>query len=586
MRIAGLNEEQVMHALGIDDAYQVERTLAEGRTGVTQRVTIEGSGPFVRKKIPTALANRAVWAVLADCESPRLPQVAATYEMPDCFVAVYDYIPGDTLEHVMASRGRLGASEATRIVQDVCEAVANLHAHGVIHCDVNPSNIIIAADGAHLIDFGIAQFIGQRPSGDTAALGTWGFAAPEQYGFAPVDARSDVYSVAQVLGYLLVGIAPDPGNDAFTPALDDSRVVSSPLASVVKRGCAFEPSARYQSVEEFSCALQAACGKTGASPAPQGAEGSSSSKTDAGFSPYAAYSAASDRAERREDRVNAIVKMGLISIAVIAAVAGVLILGIGSCSRMLDGFSESFRATIGADSLSAEDKEAISSAAAAAGVQKGFDSAMDSWVAGGGVATSDEVDNAFEALSVVDSGWFVDSNGYIQYAFALNNEHDGFTVEYPTVRIVGKDSKGTVLFSQEQVLPVVAPGQTLYFGGSAGNATPPSRVEFEIVEPQDFAVSKTVPDAPKLEVGNVSATGDGFGGVKFTGEVAYLGGEWPDISTGSVAVTIVLRDLSGGIVYGATAYADRPAEGGSAAFETLGGSIPSYETVEAYAQAW
>lgn len=81
-RIAGLNEEQVMHALGIDDAYHVERTLAEGRTGVTQRVTIDGSGPFVRKKIPSSLANRAVWAALADCDSPRLPQVVATYEMP------------------------------------------------------------------------------------------------------------------------------------------------------------------------------------------------------------------------------------------------------------------------------------------------------------------------------------------------------------------------------------------------------------------------------------------------------------------------------------------------------------------------
>lgn len=250
-----------MHALGIDDAYHVERTLAEGRAGVTQLVTIEGAGPFVRKKIPTQLANRAVWAVLADCESPRLPQVAATYEMPDCFVAVYDYIPGNTLEHVMTSRGRLTEVETVQVIKDVCEAVANLHSHGVIHCDVNPSNIIIAADGAHLIDFGIAQFVGHRPSGDTTALGTWGFAAPEQYGFAPVDVRSDVYSLAQLLGYLLTGISPDLGSDAFVRALDDSGIVPPALAEAVKRGSAFEPSARYQSVAEFSRALSAICAK-------------------------------------------------------------------------------------------------------------------------------------------------------------------------------------------------------------------------------------------------------------------------------------------------------------------------------------
>lgn len=250
-----------MHALGIDDAYHVERTLAEGRAGVTQLVTIEGSGPFVRKKIPSSLANRAVWAALADCESPRLPQVAATYEMPDCFVAVYDYVPGNTLEHVMASRGRLTRDEAVQIAQDVCEAVSSLHAHGIVHCDINPSNVVVAADGAHLIDFGIAHMTGQKSTCDTVALGTWGFAAPEQYGFAPVDARSDVYSLARMLGYMLTGVSPDLADDAFVRALADSTVVSRPLADAIRRGSAFEPSARYQSIAGFSQALVTACAK-------------------------------------------------------------------------------------------------------------------------------------------------------------------------------------------------------------------------------------------------------------------------------------------------------------------------------------
>lgn len=79
-RIVGLNEEQLIHALSIDDAYHVERTLVESHgKGVTERVTMEGSGPFVRKKIPLNLANRAVWAVLQECDSLRLPRVALTY---------------------------------------------------------------------------------------------------------------------------------------------------------------------------------------------------------------------------------------------------------------------------------------------------------------------------------------------------------------------------------------------------------------------------------------------------------------------------------------------------------------------------
>ena len=92
----GLSDEQTMHAMGIDDAYRVERVLARGAGGLTELVTLDGAGPFVRKKIPLELADRAVWAHLADCSSPRLPQVVATYELPDAFVAVYGYLPGST----------------------------------------------------------------------------------------------------------------------------------------------------------------------------------------------------------------------------------------------------------------------------------------------------------------------------------------------------------------------------------------------------------------------------------------------------------------------------------------------------------
>lgn len=182
-RIVGLNEEQLIHALSIDDAYHVERTLVESHgKGVTERVTMEGSGPFVRKKIPLNLANRAVWAVFQECDSLRLPRVALTYELPDCFVAVYDFVPGNTLESIMAARGRLPVDEAVQAVQDVCEALADMHAHGMVHCDVAPANVIIAADGAHLIDFGIAKFEFQKSSDDVARFGTWGLPRPNSTG--------------------------------------------------------------------------------------------------------------------------------------------------------------------------------------------------------------------------------------------------------------------------------------------------------------------------------------------------------------------------------------------------------------------
>lgn len=51
-----MDDKQAMHAMSIDDAYHVERTLARGPSGVTELVSIDGNGPFVRKKIPSPLA--------------------------------------------------------------------------------------------------------------------------------------------------------------------------------------------------------------------------------------------------------------------------------------------------------------------------------------------------------------------------------------------------------------------------------------------------------------------------------------------------------------------------------------------------
>ena len=230
---SGLSDEQAMHAMGIDDAYRVERVLARGAGGLTELVTLDGAGPFVRKKIPLELADRAVWARLADCSSPRLPQVVATYELPDAFVAVYGYLPGSTLEQVVEAGGRMEAPDAARTAAEVAQAVADLHGHGIVHRDIAPANIILAADGAHLIDFGIARMASEAGRAPGRALGTWGFAAPEQHGFAPADERSDVYSLGRVLAYLLVGVRPDDGS--FEGLLADAQTVDPALRRVVER---------------------------------------------------------------------------------------------------------------------------------------------------------------------------------------------------------------------------------------------------------------------------------------------------------------------------------------------------------------
>ena len=57
-----MDERQTMHAMMLDDAYCVERVLADGAYGVTEMVSLDGAGPFVRKKMPLRLARRRLWS--------------------------------------------------------------------------------------------------------------------------------------------------------------------------------------------------------------------------------------------------------------------------------------------------------------------------------------------------------------------------------------------------------------------------------------------------------------------------------------------------------------------------------------------
>lgn len=243
-------DDRTLHALELDDAYRVERVLSDGPSSRTELVTLDGLGPFVRKRIPRELANPGAWSVLMGVDEPLLPQVQNIYMMPDALVVVCAYVKGPTLQARVQAKGPLAPHDAVDVLVQVAHAADVLHEHGVIHRDITPSNVILATDGAHLIDLGIARVrTGEAPH-DTTRLGTWGFASPEQYGFAQTDARSDVYSLGRLLAYMLTGVRPDePG---FEAALADPARVPGALRGVVAHACEFEPSSRPQSAADLA----------------------------------------------------------------------------------------------------------------------------------------------------------------------------------------------------------------------------------------------------------------------------------------------------------------------------------------------
>ena len=485
-----VNDRQVIHALGIDDAYTVDRVLASGPGGVTELVSLDGSGPFIRKRIPSKLARRGVWAMLAECGCARLPRVVATYEMPDEFVVVCDFVPGENLEEFVAGHGRVGEKDACTIVAQLCEAVAALHAHGIIHRDISPSNIVMATDGVHLIDLGIARFRTEGVTHDTTQLGTRGFASPEQCGYAQTDARSDVYSLGRVLGYLLTGVRPEtPDTAEYERALADESVVGARAREVVRRASALEPSARYQSVAELARAL--------GSEKVVEAEAIADPMAPPAFEP----------APRRRNWV----KVLLAAMAVVAFVVAVGIILAVTFGRGGEKTGEPVdvpAAEAPADGEGADDEPGV-------GAGDGEAPATSDDPAGGEAPEELTAD-----LEIVESGWVASDQGYVHYAVGLRNNSD-VAVSSPSFTITGRDASGRVVFSEEQTLLVLEPGETVYWGSQAGNGTKPATVDFDPIKPQSFQLKEGA-KASRFSVSGTNATTDSIGNTNFTGDLTTV----------------------------------------------------------------
>ncbi len=558
-----MDDKQAMHAMSIDDAYHVERTLARGPSGVTELVSIAGTGPFVRKKIPSPLAQRNVWAALSACQSNRLPRVEATYELPDRFVIVYDYVPGDTLAHIVEENGRLAPNAAVQLIGQVCEAVQELHQHGVIHRDITPANVIVAQDGAHLIDFGIARIRSEASnrSRDTTALGTYGFASPEQYGFAKTDARSDVFSLGRLLGFMLTGAYPDDNN--YDQLLNDNAIVTPHLRAVISQACAFEPSQRPQSVPEFRQTLFSAT---------DSAAVSTQLPSDA---------QRATRVPRIFDRLN-LSKRAIVlwsaagAVLVIAAIVGGIIfaghLGITGPAKSPDS------------SMRSDGSSSNGSGAGNADNADGADGA-DGASGNNSTGTSGTDAVADNPLELVESGWSVSQQGYVSYAFALRNTSTTLQVRYPEVAITGRAKDGSIVFSQTQTLNMAFPNQTIYDAGQAGQGTAPATVDFVVLNPNEYNVTETRGTAT-FPISGISKVRNNDGGTTFNGEVRAVTDGFEPSDGQQIKVSLVLRDKQGAIIYGGTAFVDWPDNGQSMPFSILVYDLPDYTSYESYAQIW
>ena len=243
------------------DPYTVVRVVGTGVGGETQLVK-RGENPllYVRKVITAEFANVEAWQMLGLISHPLVPHVYGQGWRDGNYEVVYDYVSGESLADFVKRNGAVNERYAASLMIDVADAADALHSAGIVHRDISPGNVIVDFKGrAHLTDLGIARVVEEGQSRDTTRLGTWGFAAPEQYGFAQTDARSDVYSMGRLLAYICTGHMPEAVNEPFDDrsGIDE---LSPEISSIITTACAFEPSARFQSAEAFAMALMACVG--------------------------------------------------------------------------------------------------------------------------------------------------------------------------------------------------------------------------------------------------------------------------------------------------------------------------------------
>jgi serine/threonine protein kinase len=172
---------------------------------------------------------------------------------------VMDYVAGETLEQAMkrAPGGRFTEAQVIQWADQLCQVLHYLHSQQppVIFRDLKPANIIVQQDGTlKLIDFGIARHFKPGQSHDTQALGTPGYAAPEQYGHGQTDGRADIYALGVILHQLLTGHDP-----TLTPMhLPPIGSGASPaLAAAINKATQIDPAQRFNDVLAFRQAMTA-----------------------------------------------------------------------------------------------------------------------------------------------------------------------------------------------------------------------------------------------------------------------------------------------------------------------------------------
>ncbi|HEX3344015.1 MAG TPA: serine/threonine-protein kinase, partial [Polyangiaceae bacterium] len=169
---------------------------------------------------------------------------------------VLAWMPGGTLDGMLATAGALAPARAVEIAAGVLEALGEAHRLGILHRDVKPANVLFdEAGGARLGDFGVAHLGDVSTTATAGIFGTLAYMSPEQREGRPATTRSDVFAAGTMLREMLTGERPMPGEPFRALPSAAHRELDARHDAVVARLTASDPADRPVDAFEARSAL-------------------------------------------------------------------------------------------------------------------------------------------------------------------------------------------------------------------------------------------------------------------------------------------------------------------------------------------
>ena len=245
----------------IGGTYKILNIIGKGGTSVVYLAINEKANKpwavkeLAREEFRDLEADKKEIALMKRLKNPHLPSIVDVLEEEGRLLIVMDYVEGQTLEALIREEGARPVAQVLDWAGQLCEVLSYLHGQEppVIYRDMKPANVMLRPDGTIvLIDLGAAREFRPDRQNDTVALGTCGYAAPEQYEEEEQsDARTDIYCMGVMLFQLLTGEGPH----RLQPVRAVRPEVPGGLETIVERCVQADKERRYQSAEELKDAL-------------------------------------------------------------------------------------------------------------------------------------------------------------------------------------------------------------------------------------------------------------------------------------------------------------------------------------------